>query len=62
MSTTSLWILGLLISSIVAFIFWLINPMDFKHFIKDYFKNTFSRESFYKVHFGMEKKKGKKFM
>jgi len=44
MNTISLWILGLLISSIVAFILWLINPMDFKHFIKDYFKNTFSRE------------------
>lgn len=44
MDTTSLWVLGLLISLIVAFIFWLINPMDFKRFIKNFLKNTFSRQ------------------
>ena len=44
MNTTLLWILGLLISSIVAFIFWLNNSDYFKHFIKNSFNNIFSRQ------------------
>ena len=44
MSTTSLWILGLLISFIIALIFWLNNPANFKRFIKNLFKHIFSTQ------------------
>ena len=43
-NTTSLWILGLFISSLIALIFWLNNPANFKRFIKNSFNNIFSTQ------------------
>jgi len=45
MNTTSFWILGLLISFIIALIFWLNNPANFKRFIKNSFNNIFSTQT-----------------
>ena len=41
MNTSLFWIL---LSIIVPIVLWLINPMDFKRLVKNFFKNIFSGE------------------
>lgn len=57
MNTAMYTILFGVLGIIVAIILWLFNPMDFKHFVGNIFKNIFAREINVDSNIGLEKKR-----
>ena len=56
MNTAMYTIIFGILGIIVAIILWLNNPMDFKHFVRNIFKNIFAKKINYDLNIDLEKK------